>query len=476
MAITRTARPGRASLLACMLMTSACASVPFLGPKPMPRAETDFAAQKALAGPATSWPAHGWWRAYGDPQLNELMEEAGSASPNLEAAAARLRSAEGYAQKASAALKPTIDGFAAASVDKYGQNNIIGPQATPNGLQTSGEVGLSFSLDLDLWGKNRAALRAARSDADAARFELEEAELTLTTNIAAEYADLAALYAQLDSDEDALDIRMQSAKLVKQRFDIGLDNQFSLDQANAKVSQAKADIEETTEGIKLSKNAIAALLGAGPDRALTILRPNIAGLHPQGVPADASTNLIGRRPDIAAYRARVEAAAERIKEARADFYPNVNLGGLMGFSSFGIGNLFSSGSFGASAGPAISLPLFHGGALQGQYRGRRGEYDEVVALYNGQVIGALKETADALTSQKMLEGRLANSRAALASYQSAYKVATMRYAHGLSTYLDVLSAQEGVVNAQLKVAKLQTRAFNLDVQLIRALGGGFNAA
>jgi NodT family efflux transporter outer membrane factor (OMF) lipoprotein len=459
-----------------MLLTSACAAIPHLGPKPMPSAETAFKSEKALAGPVSAWPAHGWWRAYGDPQLDRLMEEAGSGSPDLAAAAARLRAAEGYAQKASAALKPTIDGYAVADETKLSQNNIVGPQATPNGFNGSAAAGISFSLDLDLWGKNRAALRAARADADAARFELEEAELVLTTNIASTYADLAALYAQLDSDQDSLDIRTQSAKLIAQRVQIGLDNQSSLEQANAKVSQAKADIGETVEAIKLSKNAIAALAGAGPDRGLTIDRPQVAALHPQGIPADASTNLIGRRPDIAAYRARVEAAAHRIKEARAAFYPSVNLGALVGFQSFGIGNLFSNGSFTASASPAISLPLFHGGALQGQYRGRRGEYDEAVALYDGQVIDALKETADALTSQQMLGRRLQDSRDALTHYQAAYKVATERYQHGLATYLDVLSAQEGVVNEQLKVASLETRAFTLDVQLVRALGGGFATA
>ena len=476
MKINRTARRGRAALLLLMLMTSACASVPHLGPKPMPRSQSDYAAMKSLAGPKTAWPAHGWWHAYGDPQLDRLMEQAGSGSPDLDAAAARLRTAEGFAQKASAALKPTIDGFAVADQTKLSQNGTTPKAAIPNGWNDSGAVGLSFSLDLDLWGKNRAALRAARSDADSARFELEEAELALTTNIASEYADLAALYAQLDSLESSLDIRSQTQRLVAQRVDVGLDNRSSLDQANARVSQVKADLEETAEGIQLSKNAIAALVGAGPDFALTIERPQIAALHPQGIPADASTNLIGRRPDIAAYRARVEAAADRIKEARASFFPSINLGAMIGFQSFGLGSLFSGGSLAGSVSPAISLPFFHGGALQGQYRGRRGQYDETVALYNGQVIQALKETADTLTSQKMLVGRLDNSQSALTSFEAAHKVASLRYQQGLSTYLDVLSAEEGVVSARLQVAKLKARAFDLDVQLVRALGGGFTAA
>jgi outer membrane protein TolC len=173
---------------------------------------------------------------------------------------------------------------------------------------------------------------------------------------------------------------------------------------------------------------------------------------------------------------RVEGAAERIKEARAAFFPDINISALVGLQSFGLGSLFSSGSQFASVTPAVTLPLFHGGALQGQYRGRRGQYDEAVADYDGQVVQALRETADTVTSQKMLDERLGQSRSALAAYEEALRVARSRYEHGLSTYLNVLTAEESVVNARLAVAQLETRAFTLDVQLVRALGGGFQAA
>ena len=337
-------------------------------------------------------------------------------------------------------------------------------------------MGLSFSLDLDLWGKNRAAFRAANADADAAAFEFQEARLALTTGIAETYADLASLHAQRDALESSLDIRTQTAKLVRQRVHAGLDTNAELKQANARISQVHADLDATDEAIALTKNALAALVGDGPDRALSIARPGIGALQTQGVPANAGVDLIGRRPDIAAARARVDGAGERIKEAKAAFYPNVNLSALVGLSSFGLGNLFSSGSGIGSVTPAVSLPLFHGGALQGQYRGRRGQYDEAVALYDARVIEALRETADAVTSQKMLASRLEQSRSALANFQEAHALARRRYEHGLSTYLDVLSAEEGVVSARLAVAELETRAFTLDVQLIRALGGGFTAA
>jgi NodT family efflux transporter outer membrane factor (OMF) lipoprotein len=404
------------------------------------------------------------------------MDEALAGSPDLQAAAARLRAAEGFAQRAGAALKPTIDAFAQPELSKQSQNQSMPAAAIPNGWNGSGSTGLSFSLDLDLWGKNRAAFRAANKDADAAEFEVHEAELALTTGVGLAYADLASLHAQRDSLETALDLRSQTAKGVAKRVAADLDTQASLKQAEARVSQARADLAATDEAIGLTRNALAALIGAGPDRGLSIERPQIASLQAHNLPADASTNLIGRRPDVAAARARVEGAAERIKEARAAFYPSINLTALIGLQAFGLGNLFSGGSQFGSVSPAVSLPLFHGGALRGQYRGRRGQYDEAVALYDRQVIEALRETADAVTSRKKLVTRLAESRRALAEYEEANRIARQGHAGGLSTYLDVLSAEEGVLGARLDVAQLQVRAFTLDVQLVRALGGGFQAA
>ena len=472
----RATRLGRAALLLPMLLASACAAVPDLGAKPIPAAASSYASAQSLTGSQASWPADGWWKAYKDPQLDRLIGEGLAGSPDLAAAAARFRTAQGLAQQAGAALLPSLD--ATASVDYQNQSqNIAGANGrVPSGWHATGTTGLSLNFDLDLFGKNRAALRAAKKDAEAARYDADEARLLLTTGIASTYSDVAALYAQRDSLQSALDIRSQTLKLVQQRFDAGIANQSELEQAKARIPQTRADLAATDEAIMLDKHALAALAGAGPDRALTIGRPAAGALQAQGLPADASINLIGRRPDIAAARTRVEASAERIREARAAFYPNINIGALIGFQSLGLSSLFNSGSQFASVSPAVTLPLFHGGALQGQYRGRRGQYDEAVAYYDGQVIQALRETADTVTSQKSLVDRLAQSRSALASYETALRLAQRRYENGLSTYIDVLTAQESVVNARLTVAQLEARAFTLDVQLVRALGGGFVTA
>jgi NodT family efflux transporter outer membrane factor (OMF) lipoprotein len=473
MSSLRATRLGRAGLLLPLLLSSACASVPDLGARPVPHAASDYASAASLAGTQSAWPADGWWRRYNDAQLDRLMDEAVSGSPDLAAAAARFRRAQGLAQQAGAALLPTIDASASATEQKQSRNTGLPVQS---GWHDTGTLTVGLSFDLDLWGKNRAALRAARKDAEAALYDEQEARLALTTGIAATYADLASLYAQRDNLESALDIRTQTLKLVEQRVAGGLDTQAELKQAQARIPQTNADLAATDEAIMLDKHALAELAGQGPDRALTIARPAAGILQAQGVPADASIELIGRRPDIAAARVRVEAAAERIKEARAAFYPNINIVALAGFQALGLGNIFASGSSFGSVSPAVTLPIFHGGSLQGQYRGRRGEYDEAVALYDSQVIQALRQTADAVTSEQMLARRLSESRSALAAYEDALRLARLRYGQGLSTYLDVLTAQESVVSARLTVAQLETRAFTLDVQLVRALGGGFASA
>ncbi|MBV9930652.1 MAG: efflux transporter outer membrane subunit [Alphaproteobacteria bacterium] len=458
------------AVLSAALLTGACASVPNLGPKPTPAAAASLPAAQSLAGSTAEWPGGRWWESYGDAQLDALIGEGLVGSPDLAAAAARFRRAQGFAQAAGARLLPSVD--AAASVSELNPPNSVGVPLW-SGFKDFGNAGIGFGFDLDLWGKNRAALRAAKKDVEAARFDAEEARLMLTTGIAATYADLAALYAQHDSLERALDVRARSLALVKQRVDAGLDNDSALRLAEARIPQTKAELAATDEAIMLAKHALAALVGTGPDRALAITRPAPGKLQAHGLPAGASIELIGRRPDLAAARTRVEAASDRIKEARAAFYPNVSVSALAGFASLGLSDLFKSGSGYAGVTPAISLPIFHGGALQGNYRGSRGSYDEAVALYDAQLVQALRQTADAVTSRQALAERLAHSRSALASYEGALRLAQLRYEKGLSTYLDVLTAQEGVVSARLAVAQLETRAFTLDVQLVRALGGGF---
>ena len=456
------------------LLLSGCASVPPLGPKPEVRPAQSYAASDSLA-PALSasatWPAGDWWQGYGDAQLTGLIEEGLAGAPDVAAAVARLRQAEGYRQQAGAALLPQIDGQASMQEQNQSYNNGAPSAFVPHGWKDSGSASLDLSFDLDLWGKNRANLRAATSDAEAASVDVAQARLLLSTNIAGAYADLARLFAERDVEVDAVALRLDTQKLVANRVAIGLDTKAELKQADAAVPAERAQLAEVDESIALTRNRIAALIGKGPDRGLSIQRPSVS-FAARAVPAGVTTDLIGRRPDIVSARARVEAAAARIKAARADFYPSVSLSALAGFQSLGISNLFLSGSSNGQAGAAVSLPIFHGGAIKGQYRVARGTYDEAVASYDSTVTGAFHDVADAVTSQSMLGEQLALSRQSLSDSREAYAVARQRYEGGLANYLTVLTAQNSVLQQQRIVVDLEARAFSLDVALVRALGGG----
>lgn len=458
--------------LASLLLAS-CASVPDLGARPAMQTPKGLASAQSFAAARTAWPEANWWSHYGDAQLAKLMEEALAGAPDLAAAAARLRAAEALAQQAGAARLPSASIDARVAGAKQSYNNGIPADFVTHGIRSTGEVALNLGIDLDLWGRNRAALAAATSEAEAAAVELAAARLALTTNIAAAYADLARLHAERDVAEAAVRIRSDSLKLVEQRVRAGLDTQAELKQASSAVPAARAELAAIDESIALTRNRIAALLGAGPDRGLAIARPQVASLHAVGLPEQLSLDLLGRRPDIVASRLRAEAAARRIDVARANFYPNVNLTALVGLQSLGLSNLIDNGSTFGSAGPAISLPIFQGGRLSGQYRQARATYDEAVANYDRTLVDALREVADVATSQRALVTRLAEARASLADADAAYRIARQRYEGGLSTYINVLSAEEGLLNQRRAVANLEARAFTLDVALVHALGGGF---
>ena len=462
---------GPVLLLAGSALMSACATIPDLGRAPDPH----VVERSADAAPA-AWPASDWWRDYHDPQLDNLMAAALEDAPTIATAVARVRIAQGYAQQVGAALAPRIDATASAGLIQQSENLGIPAAFVPQGWQKTGKLGLGFSLDPDLWGARRAARSAARADVDNAQFALAEARLVLTANIAATYAELARLHAQRDVLAAEEGIRIETLDLVRRRFAAGIEGEAQLRQAESRVPSARADLAACDEAIALTRDAVVALIGEEPGRAGTITRPSITLLEPRGLPAGATIALVGRRPDIAMARAGAEAAAERIKVARAAFYPNINLSGLIGLQSLGFSKLLTGSSTFGNVGPAVTLPIFQGGALAGQYRGARGQYDLAIAQYDQSVVDALRQVADAMVSRDALAVRLDQSRAALTLAARAAALARHRYAGGLSPYLDVLTAEEGLLQARRNVSDLEARAFAIDVSIVRALGGGFAAS
>lgn len=462
--------------LSAVLFLAGCAQLPDLGATPQPKSADAFQSRTSLKAPATDWPAEQWWTAYGDPQLNALIAKALADSPDLAAAAARLQRADAVAQLAGSALKPQVGANAAITGDKLSYNYLTPHAMMPSGLNGYGRATLDLRWELDFWGKNRAALAAATSELEAGRAELAQARLWLAAGVAANYAELSRLHANRDTAAKAVEIRQKTASLFLQRFDNGLETRGGLRNADARRAVTEGELLALDEQIALQRNRLAALLGAGPDRGLSIAAPTLKLDRAFGLPAELSANLLGRRPDVVAARLRAQAQASRIDQKKAEFYPNVNLSALVGMQSLGLDMLAKGGSGIASVGPAISLPLFSGGRLQGELRGAHAGYAEAVALYNTTVARALQDVADNAVSQKALGQQLDKAQEAVEAATEAHRVASNRYEGGLANYLEVLTAEDGLLGALSAQTNLRSLSFTLDIGLQRALGGGYQVA
>jgi NodT family efflux transporter outer membrane factor (OMF) lipoprotein len=462
------------SALAAALALAGCAAQGPREPRAQIKPNDSYASAQSFAAPASQWPAQAWWKAYGDSQLDALIDEALAGSPSIAIADARLRRAQAYVQVSGAAMKPQLSANTSISQTKQSYNYLSPRSGTPEGWNDYGRSTLDFSWEIDFWGKNRAALASATSEAEASRADAAQARLTLATSIASSYSELAREYAALDTAKSALQVRIKTTELFRGRNGQGLETLGSVRQVESRQASAQADVLAIEEQIALEKNRIAALMGAGPDRGLAIKAPAQSVLARSfSLPSNLEADLMGRRPDVAAARMRAEAAAKRIKQAEAAFYPNVNLTAYLGVQSLGLNMLTQDGSSIGSVGPAISLPIFTGGKLRGQLRNADAEYAEAVASYEKAVVQALQDVADAATSQKALGGRLAATDDAVKTAREAWNLQNDRYTGGLSTYLDVLSAEDTLLSNLRAQSDLQSRALSLDVALVKALGGGY---
>ena len=461
-----------AALVAAAL--AACATLPDPQPRPQGKPAGQYAAEQSFAAPAASWPADRWWQDYRDAQLDALITEALAGSPTMAAAKARLERARSNAQITGAALQPQVSANGSITEQKQSSNYLTPPSATPEGWNDYGRATLDFSWELDFWGKNRAALAAATSEVDATRADEAQARITLATSVASAYAELARLHAALETATAARDVRAKTAALFRQRFENGLETLASVRSAESRRAGAEADVLSLNEQLGLQRNRIAAFLGAGPDRGLKIAAPAIDLGRTFALPEQIPAELLGRRPDIVAARLRAEAAGKRIDQARAAFYPNVNLSAFIGVQALQLNNLNKSGSGIGSIGPAISLPIFDGGRLRGQLRGTEADYAEAIANYDRAVVQALQDVADAATSQKLLGAQIARTDESVAAAREAWQIQGNRYTGGLATYLDVLSAEETLLSSLRTQTDLHSRSLALDVALVRALGGGYS--
>jgi NodT family efflux transporter outer membrane factor (OMF) lipoprotein len=460
--------------LACGLLAG-CASMNGLTPQATARDANGLASARALSGAKVddaAWPSTDWWKAFHDPQLDGLMVEALADSPTLNIAAARTRKALALARASQSALSPRVDASASSTRERFSEHGLIPP---PFGgtTQTLSDLQLSLSWEIDFWRKNRAAYEAALGAARAADVDAYAARLALSTNIAGAYVQLSRAYLQRQVAKQTLASRQQIAALTRDRNAAGIDSRLEVKQSEAAVPTTREEIVALDERIAPARNTIAALMGAGPDRGLAIARPTATALTQVVLPSNVPAELIGRRPDIVAQRWRVEAASKDIASQKGAFYPNVNLLAFVGVQSLVGVNLLSAASRTLGVAPAVTLPIFDAGRLRAELATRDADYDIAVEQYNQSLANAMREVVDQLVSFKSLDEQRKQQRIASVTTREAYDIALLRYREGIGNYLQVLSAEQPMLAQQALEADLGARSLALSINLVRALGGGF---
>lgn len=466
----------RAFLSVVLLVAVAgCASMDGLQTRSRPADAMQLKMARSLEGvraDASAWPAEEWWRAYGDPQLDALVAEALAGSPSIRLARARVDRAVAIAQAAGAPLAPQLTGSVDATRQRFSRNALIPPPFAGQ-WRWQNQALLNFSYEFDFWGRNSAAYASALGQAKAAEVDAYAARLVLASAIARAYVQLARGFDQLELAREVVAQREKTIALVRVRLDAGLDSRVELKQAEAALPEARERVAQYEETIALARNQLAALAGQGPDRGLALERPKLARSGAPALPALLPADLIGRRPDVVAGRWRVEAAAKDIENARAQFYPNVNLIAFAGFQALGWPKLLEYGSRSIGVGPALRLPIFDGGRLRGNLGARNADYDAAVEQYNQTLVDALREVADQLAAFRSIAQQEPETRAALATAREAHELALGRYRAGLASYLTVVQAEAQVTAQRSLVADLRARELDTAIGLVRSLGGGY---
>ncbi len=458
-------------LTLAVLLLSGCASQgPAHAPLAMRQSEVLGLAGEATAGAVA--PDTAWWTTLGDPKLAALIDQALRDQPSLAAARSRTQRANALVDSAQGRNGPQVALGVDLSRQRYTENGLY-PPPIAGGTYDTGNVQVGASWAPDFWGQHSAELAAAVGQARAAQADAAAASQALAAQVAHSYNALARLLAQRDVALRTLTQRQEMLDLTRQRVNAGLDTQVELAQVEGSLPDTRLQTEMLDERIALARHQLAVLTGQEPN-AMDNVSPALAAWGGAAVPRVLGADLLGRRPDVVAARWRVEAASKTVDVAKTQFYPNINLAAFVGLNAIGLDKVFEFGSRQVGVAPALRLPLFDGGALRAQLAGRQAELDTAVGQYNSQVLGAVRETRDAISSLQSLDRQWPEQQAALASAERAYTLSLQRYKAGLGSYLIVLNTESQWLAQRRQGVDLQARQLDAHVALLLALGGGLS--
>jgi NodT family efflux transporter outer membrane factor (OMF) lipoprotein len=417
------------------------------------------------ASPAV-WPAEDWWRGFASPQLDAFVQKAEAQNLDIAAAAARIREADGMARVAWAPLLPSVGATSAPST----QRTVLANTGRPLSFNEF-TLGLNASYEIDFWGKNHAALEAAKESAIASRYDEQVIALATVTSVASTYFQAVALQDRIAIAQSNLAAAEHILTGIQAQFHAGTASDLNIAQQETLVNSLRASIPPLRQQFAQAIDALAILLGENPegvklapDSLLNLTMPTVA----PGLPAD----LLERRPDVHEAEAQLIAANANIKVARADFLPSITLTATGGMESLAImGFAPPAAVYGLGAG--IVAPIFEGGALHGQLEFSKARYVELLNDYRKSIISALSNVEDGLAGTQQTTEQLTEQAATVATAQRAYDISTVQYRTGTVDMITLLTIENTLFPAEDQLVQVRLAHIQSLVSLFQALGGGW---
>ncbi len=474
----------QSALVLSFLLLAGCAVGPnyqrptALGTNDMPAAFAETIATNVgewkPAEPAAHLPRGSWWELFGDNELNRLEIQATANNQQLAAAFANFQQARALVKVARADFFPQI-----STTPNYTRQRTSANQSPRGGSNTSGSstfntfsVPLEASWELDLWGRVRRGVESARATLTATADDLESTKLAIQAEVAIDYFTLGSLDAQYLLLEQTIQTYQRYLQLTQNRRKSGIATALDVSLAETQLRSTEAQLPAVDLQRANLRHALATLCGQ-PAATFSVNASKSPFDAEPSIPVSLPSELLERRPDVAAAERRMAAANADIGVAQAAFYPRVMLTGLAGFQSIDASTLFDWPSRFWAVGPSITLPLFTGGRNRAQLASARASYDATVANYRGTVLSAFQEVEDQLAAQRLLAKEFAAERAALESARRTLDISTTRYKGGLITYLEVAVVQTAALAHEQTVVQLTGQRLAASVSLIKALGAGW---
>jgi multidrug efflux system outer membrane protein len=467
-------------IISLAVLLGGCASV---GPNyraPVLEAPAHWQESQEKAGVALALEEIAWWQAFGDPVLNNLIEQAAKTNLDLEQARARIIQARTNVTAAGAAAWPSIQGT--GSVTRSGGGIDTTASTSPSALATTSgtifQAGFDASWEIDVFGGTRRSVEAARAKLEASVEDLRATLLTLLGDVAKNYADLRANQAGLSITRRNVAAQQQTIEVTQERFKLGLTSYLDVAQAEAQKAATASNLPTLEAAIKQSIHRLGILLGKEPNALKAELSPVRPIPQPNGVMATGlPSDLLARRPDLRQVERQLAAASADIGVATAELYPKFDLTAGLGLQESSVSKFLkaSSGRY-WSLVPGVTWNLFDGGKARATVKNKRAVYEEKLAKYHASFLTALEEVENALAAYYAEQTKRRILAESVSANQEAVALAKERYRRGLTSFLDVLTAQNSLYTAQSNLSKSEANLLTDLISLYKALGGGWDAA